>query len=312
MNKIRSIQKLNDRELELCTCVPPSTSDIQTSLTHPNDSPPNASWHTDHRSSAWIWLGGLVPELSEGDIVTICSQFGEPVYVNLVRDKETGKSRGFAFLKFEDQRSTDLAVDNLSGAEVLGRKLAVDHAKYTPKEGEDMRDNTGGEALEEEGEAEAASEDGTDREDSGHRRSRHKHGHRHRDRERERERAPRPTHRPARPILPEEIELQHLEVNHDSEDPMKKFLLDEKRQEVADAIAKWEREHAQVEHEDKERKLRHRHHHRVHHSSRRERSASARSDDSERRERRRRRRERDEQRSRSPREERRRRSRERD
>ena len=36
--------------------------------------------------------------------------------INLVRDKTTGKSKGFAFLAYEDQRSTILAVDNFNGA----------------------------------------------------------------------------------------------------------------------------------------------------------------------------------------------------
>lgn len=37
-------------------------------------------------------------------------RYGEVVDVNLVRDKATGKSKGFAFLAYEDQRSTILAV----------------------------------------------------------------------------------------------------------------------------------------------------------------------------------------------------------
>lgn len=45
------------------------------------------------------------------------------------RDKETGKPRGFAFLMYEDQRSTVLAVDNLNGAQVLEKTLRVDHVK---------------------------------------------------------------------------------------------------------------------------------------------------------------------------------------
>lgn len=40
------------------------------------------------------------------------------VSINLVRDKKTGKSKGFAFLCYEDQRSTILAVDNLNGIKV--------------------------------------------------------------------------------------------------------------------------------------------------------------------------------------------------
>lgn len=49
--------------------------------------------------------------------------------VHMPRDKETGKQKGFAFVMYEDQRSTILAVDNLNGAQVLDRTLRVDHVK---------------------------------------------------------------------------------------------------------------------------------------------------------------------------------------
>jgi RNA-binding motif X-linked protein 2 len=49
--------------------------------------------------------------------------------INMPRDKETGKSRGFAFVMYEDQRSTVLAVDNLNGAKVLEKTLRVDHVR---------------------------------------------------------------------------------------------------------------------------------------------------------------------------------------
>jgi RNA-binding motif X-linked protein 2 len=45
-------------------------------------------------------------------------RYGEVVNLNLVRDKATGKSKGFCFLCYEDQRSTVLAVDNLNGIKV--------------------------------------------------------------------------------------------------------------------------------------------------------------------------------------------------
>ena len=121
MNGIRQTQQLNKRELE-------------------NATPPSASWHADYRDTAWIYVGGLLPELSEGDVVVIFSQFGNPTHLNLIRDKETGKSKGFGFLKYEDQRSCDLAVDNLTGADVLGRTLKVDHTRYKKRDDED--DNT--------------------------------------------------------------------------------------------------------------------------------------------------------------------------
>jgi len=58
------------------------------------------------------------------------------VDVKLFRDKDTGKSRGFCFLAYEDQRSTILAVDNFNGSEICGRTLKVNHVKdfKIPKE----------------------------------------------------------------------------------------------------------------------------------------------------------------------------------
>ena len=63
----------------------------------------------------------------------VLCRFGEPVNINLVRDKDSGKSRGFCFLCYEDQRSTNLAVDNLNGVKILGRTIRVDHVEnYKP------------------------------------------------------------------------------------------------------------------------------------------------------------------------------------
>ncbi|WCJ43776.1 RNA-binding motif protein X-linked 2 [Euphorbia peplus] len=65
-------------------------------------------------------------------------RYGEIVDVNLVRDKATGKSKGFAFVAYEDQTSTILAVDNLNGAKVCDRIVRVDHVtNYKKKEEED-------------------------------------------------------------------------------------------------------------------------------------------------------------------------------
>lgn len=144
-------------------------------------------------------------------MITIFSQFGEPSYINLVRDKETGKSRGFAFLKYEDQRSTDLAVDNLGGAVIMGRTLKVDHTRYKKKDDEA---ETGIELLEEPKQIE---------EDESRRKRR-----RTSESESENERS----------MIREEIELAKLIQDHDEEDPMKPYLIQEKREEVALALAR--------------------------------------------------------------------------
>ena len=89
----------------------------------------SGSWHARFKHSAYVFAGGLPFELTEGDVLAVFSQCGEVVDVSLVRDAETGKSRGFAFVAFEDQRSTVLSIDNLSGVRLLGRTLRVEHVE---------------------------------------------------------------------------------------------------------------------------------------------------------------------------------------
>jgi RNA-binding motif protein, X-linked 2 len=211
MNSVRSIQKLNKRELE-------------------EGITPEASWHTDYRDTAFIYIGGLPFELSEGDVITIFSQFGEPVWVKLARDKETGKSRGFGWLKYEDQRSTDLAVDNLGGVTVMGRVLRVDHTRYQPRDDEDMRDNTMGELESEE---------------NGDRRKR-------------RRTATESESEEDRPLLKEELELEKLMRDLDDDDPMKPSMVREKQEEVDAALKRYEK----AKRKDKK------HHSRRHHRDR--------------------------------------------
>lgn len=90
-----------------------------------------SSWHSKYDSSPWVYVGGLPYELTEGDIICVMSQWGEIDDFNLVRDKETNKSLGYAFVKYEDQRSTILAVDNFNGMKLLERTIRCDHVdKY--------------------------------------------------------------------------------------------------------------------------------------------------------------------------------------
>ncbi|KAJ3322148.1 hypothetical protein HDV06_003599 [Boothiomyces sp. JEL0866] len=89
--------------------------------------------------SAYIYVGSLPFELTEGDLIAIFSQYGEIIDLDLIRDIETGKSKGFCFIGYENQKSTVLAVDNLNGIKILDRNIRVDHTeKYVkrPMKGE--------------------------------------------------------------------------------------------------------------------------------------------------------------------------------
>ncbi|KAF8457465.1 hypothetical protein BGX38DRAFT_1248564 [Terfezia claveryi] len=219
MNTIRSIAALNQRELEA------GTSDA-------------ASWHADYADTAYIYIGGLPYELSEGDIVSIFSQYGEPVHCNLIRDKETGKSRGFAFLKYEDQRSTNLAVDNLSGANILGRIISVDHHRYKHKEDEERAET---EAKEE---ARMSSRD----KDEDSRRPRE------RDAEEEAEPRRKPTQK--------EKELVKLMRDVDDDDPMKEYMIQQKKDEIEAEKALLESKKKRRKQHGESGKDRHTHRHR--------------------------------------------------
>ena len=104
----------------------------------------SASWHERYKHSAYVFAGGLPFNMTEGDILAVFSQFGEIVDVNLVRHEETGKSRGFAFICYADQRSTVLAVDNLNGGTVVGRTIRVDHVDDYRKTRATRREKSGG------------------------------------------------------------------------------------------------------------------------------------------------------------------------
>ncbi|EFX01907.1 u2 snrnp component ist3 [Grosmannia clavigera kw1407] len=219
MNKIRQIQELNKKELE-------------------QGISPQASWHTDYRDTAFVYFGGLPFELSEGDVITIFSQYGEPVFLKLARDRETGKSKGFGWLKYEDQRSTDLAVDNLGGASISGRLIHVDHARYKARDDEDLDeykvgwedirrregivDATAGGNSETDGDGKYETESDTEKRRQHHRRR---------------------VGKGERPMLPEERELEQLIRDHDDEDPMKEYLIDEKKKEIEAALRRIEDGH---------------------------------------------------------------------
>ncbi|KAJ0964365.1 hypothetical protein J5N97_029487 [Dioscorea zingiberensis] len=99
-----------------------------------------ASWHAKYKDSAYVFVAGIPFDLTEGDLLAVFSQYGVVVDVNLVRDKSTGKSKGFAFVAYENQRSTILAVDNLNGAKLLGRIIRVDHVSNYKKKEEEVED----------------------------------------------------------------------------------------------------------------------------------------------------------------------------
>jgi len=75
-----------------------------------------------------MYVGNLPYSSSEDDVRDLFVQFGDVGDVNVIRDRETGKSRGFGFVEM-DQDAADEAMSNLDGTEFGGRTLKVNEAK---------------------------------------------------------------------------------------------------------------------------------------------------------------------------------------
>src|SRR5215831_5838032 len=63
---------------------------------------------------------------------TIFEQYGTVDRVNLVTDRDTGRSRGFAFVEMSDSHQADQAIAGLNGANFEGRALNVNEARPKP------------------------------------------------------------------------------------------------------------------------------------------------------------------------------------
>jgi cold-inducible RNA-binding protein len=76
-----------------------------------------------------IYVGNLSRNTSEEGLQSAFAEFGEVVGVNLIRDKFSGESRGFAFVEMSSDEQADAAIEAMNGKELDGRVLRVDQAR---------------------------------------------------------------------------------------------------------------------------------------------------------------------------------------
>jgi RNA recognition motif-containing protein len=75
-----------------------------------------------------IYVGNLPFSATESDIESLFAQHGEVVSVKLITDRETGRSRGFAFVEMEEE-GAEAAMRELAEHEMDGRPLRVNEAR---------------------------------------------------------------------------------------------------------------------------------------------------------------------------------------
>jgi len=76
-----------------------------------------------------IYVGSLPYDVTEDDLKQAFGAFGTVESVNIVKDKFTGKSKGFGFVQMPSQEQAQAAIDGLNGKEFKGRTLNVNKAR---------------------------------------------------------------------------------------------------------------------------------------------------------------------------------------
>ena len=76
-----------------------------------------------------IYVGNLAYTATEDDVRSAFEQFGDVASVSIIKDRETGRSRGFAFVEMSDGEQAKEAIDGLNLQEIAGRKVTVNEAR---------------------------------------------------------------------------------------------------------------------------------------------------------------------------------------
>lgn len=80
-----------------------------------------------------LYVGNLPFGVADEDLRTAFSQFGDVVSARVITDRETGRSRGFGFVELSS--GGDVAVNEMNGADMQGRKLVVNEARERERTG---------------------------------------------------------------------------------------------------------------------------------------------------------------------------------
>ena len=76
-----------------------------------------------------IYVGNLSYDMNEDDLEQLFAEHGPVVKVNIIQDRETGRSKGFGFVEMTNQADGEKAIEALDGNESLGRNIKVNEAR---------------------------------------------------------------------------------------------------------------------------------------------------------------------------------------
>ncbi len=79
-----------------------------------------------------LFVGNLAFSATQADVEALFSDYGELNEVRLITDRDSGQSRGFAFVTFSAQKDAEAALE-MNGRLISGRSLVVNIAKEKSK-----------------------------------------------------------------------------------------------------------------------------------------------------------------------------------
>ena len=91
-----------------------------------------------------LYVGNLPFDAQESTLTELFGANGTVAKAQIITDRETGRSRGFGFVEFENAEDAQKAIDSLNGKEVGGRALTVNEAREQTRNGGGSRGGFGG------------------------------------------------------------------------------------------------------------------------------------------------------------------------
>ena len=76
-----------------------------------------------------LFVGSLPWAVDDQGLEDLFKDFGDVLSAKVIMDRETGRSKGFGFVEFEDDTAAKAAMDKLNGSDLQGRTIVVNEAR---------------------------------------------------------------------------------------------------------------------------------------------------------------------------------------
>ena len=76
-----------------------------------------------------LYVGGLAYSVTEQELEALFAEVGTVVSTAIIKDRDSGQSKGFGFVEMSEDKDAQEAIKSLSGKEVSGRAIVVNEAR---------------------------------------------------------------------------------------------------------------------------------------------------------------------------------------